>query len=506
MASQNFITERTKRILVIMALIVGAFLVRVSFFNGGIRGSDAYQYSLYAHQMKTGQYRPDQINYHLGFRYIVIMSTALSYSLFGANDLSASLFPLLFSILNIFLVFSIGEKIFDKRIALIGGILLIFYPLDIILSSCLGPDSFVAVLSSLVVLCYLLAGQKEHSPIQSVTLFMLSGFFVGVAISAKETSIFLYGVIILDQIIRKQRISSVLWTSLGLAIPLLGEGIYYYIATGDPLLRINVLDNLKTIIQRDYSESAGNLLYYPKAMFGLNLHGLALFCFTWWFVSAGLFWAMLRKDKRVLFPALWLILPMLGFEFGLQSIKEMTLISKNYTYLALITSPAMLICAYFLTEFTHFFILDEKKKKLLIIISILLIACMNMYGTYRLSLNIRDDAAPYISVANYLKDKPRRTIYIHSSRWSLFLKYFLNYDPRLDFRMIYDVDEDQINKVSEAYMVLHKRYLDADIAGRQFKDLAWYAKYFDSPPSEWIKVISFTGEPRYNSVNMYYVK
>ena len=71
--------------------------------------------------------------------------------------------------------------------------------------------------------------------------------------------------------------------------------------------------------------------------------------------------------------------------------------------------------------------------------------------------------------------------------------------------MIYDLDEDQIHKVSEAYMVLHKRYLDADIAGRQFRDSPWYAKYFDSPPSDWTKVVSFSGEPRYNSVNMYSV-
>jgi 4-amino-4-deoxy-L-arabinose transferase-like glycosyltransferase len=505
MAGQTLIAERKGRILVMMALILGAFLVRVFFFNGGIRGSDAYQYSLYAHQVETGQYRVDQINYHVGFRYMVIMPTALSYSLFGANDLSASIFPLLSSLLNILLVFFIGEKIFDGRIALIGGVLLIFYPLDVMLASCLGPDSFVAVLSSLVVLCYLVAEEKKDAPIQSVTLFALSGLFIGVAISAKETSLFLYGVILLDQIIRRKRISSVLWISLGLAIPLIGEGIYYYVATGDPLLRIRVLDNLKTIIRKDYSDSAGSLLYYPKAMFGLNLHGLALFCLTWWLVSAGIFWAVIRKDKRVIFPALWLILPLLGFEFGVQSLKEMTLISKNYTYLALVTPPAMLLCAYFLTEFTNLIILDEQKRKLLITVSILLIACMSMYGTYRLSLNIRDDAAPYISVADYLKDKPRRTICIHSPRWSLFLRYFLNYDPRLDFRMIYDLDENQIRKISKAYMVLHKRYLDANIAGRKFKDLAWYAKYFDSPPAEWLKVISFTGEPGYNSVNMYYV-
>jgi hypothetical protein len=293
---------------------------------------------------------------------------------------------------------------------------------------------------------------------------------------------------------------------LGLAIPLLGEAIYYYVSIGDPFVRIRVLDNLKTVIKRDYSTSAGNLLYYPKVMFGFDLQGLAYFGLIWWFVLGGLIWALLKKDKNILFPALWVLLPLLGFQFGLQSFEKMILISKNSTYLALITPPAILISAYFLTEFMRFFTLNEQKKKILILIAILSIACMNLYGTYRLSLNIHDDAAPYITVANYLKNRQSQPIYIHSSRWSLFLSYFLNYDPSLDFRRIDDLQKDNIDGIAEAYVVLHKRYLEADIIGRRYQHSPWYARYFDSPPPGWSKVISFIGEPQYNNLNMYYVK
>lgn len=149
----------------------------------------------------------------------------------------------------------------------------------------------------------------------------------------------MYGVLFFHQIIKRQKISSFLWISLGLAIPLIGETAYYYFNTGNPFLRIHVLDNLKTLIMKDYSESAGSFLYYPKLMFGFNLQGWATYGLTWWLALAGLLWAGLNKDKKMLFPAIWLILPFLGFEFGLQSFKEGILISKNFNYLALITPP-----------------------------------------------------------------------------------------------------------------------------------------------------------------------
>lgn len=142
----------------------------------------------------------------------------------------------------------------------------------------------------------------------------------------------------------------------------------------------------------------------------------------------------------------------------------------------------------------------------MVTVAILTIACMNLYGTYRLTLNIKDDAAPYIAVANYIKNKPSRTIYIHHSRWSLFLNYFLRYNPHLDFRRIDHLEPDEIRNISNAYVIMHKRYIEADVRGRAFKYLPFYARYVDSPPPNWIKALSFHGRPEYNNMIMYYVR
>jgi 4-amino-4-deoxy-L-arabinose transferase-like glycosyltransferase len=496
--------ERRRLFVIICILLFLAILARCAFFNGGIRGADAYAYAMRAHQIATGQYQLDSVNHFYGFRYIVLVPTALSYFLFGVNDISSSLLPFICSLLNIIIIFLIGNKLFGWQIALLSGVLLAFYPLDILFASLLGPDSFIPLFSSLVILFYLIAEEKESSSFRSALFFILSGIFIALAVSARLTSIFLYGVVMLHQIMKRERTCSFFYISLGLAIPLIVEATYYYLNTGDPVFRIHVIDNIKTSIMRYYSESAGSFLYYPKLMFGFNLQGWATYGLTWWLALAGILWAGLNKDKKILFPAIWLILPFLGFEFGLQSLKETILISKNYNYLSLITPPAMLISAYFIKESTSLF-LNKKKSILVLIVTILTIACMNLYGTYRLTLNIKDDAAPYIVVADYLKKQQARVIYAHPSRWPLFLNYFLHYPGNLDFRDLNNVSQTEMDQLSGAYVILNKKYLEADTMGRAFKSLPFYAQYLNSPPPKWTKVVSFIGRPPYNSVNMYYV-
>lgn len=493
-----------KKLSSIFILIIAAIIIRFIFFSGGIRGSDAYAYAQYSYEMASCQYDPGHVTDHFGFRYIVLATTALSYALFGVNDLSSSLFPFLFSIINIIIIFKIGEKLYDFKTSLLACILLTFYPLDILCASVVGPDSFTPLLSSLAILCYII-GIDNYQKTKNILFLIISGFVIGLSTGARETSIFLYGVLVLFQILRRQNLTPVFWITLGLGIPIITEMAFYYILNGNALLRIEILDQLKILIKNDYQESAGSLLYYPRMMFGFELQGLATYGLTWWLTIAGLLLAFVKKDLRNLLPGIWFILPFLGFEFGLQSFKEMILISKNYNYLALITPPAMLLSAYFLNNIFNLGYL-AKKKPLFITILLICLSAMNLYGTYRITLNVKNDAAPYIAVANYLKNAPQKIIYIHHFRWPLFLNYFLRYDPSLQFRDMNEISYNNIDKISNTYVILHKRYLEADVIGRPFQHQPYYARYMDSPPSNWDKVMSFQGRPKYNSVNLYYAK
>lgn len=491
----------------LVLIILCAFVVRIFLFDGSVRCADAFAYAQYARDITIGGYNLSQVKFFYGFRYILLIPTALSYHLLGVSDISSSIFPLLCSILNIVAIFFIARRIFDVKIALIASILVVFYPLDIIYGSQLVPDCAIPFLSSLAVLCYVVGIDKTYRNWNYKVFLLLSGVFVGLAISARMTSIFLYGVFVIHQIAVRRKVIPIFWMSLGLMLPVGAEALYYYFSTGDMLFRIHQLAHLSSLVKGPDPKVFVSLWFYPKVMFGFDLTGLACYGFTWWLVIAGLFLAGLKKDKRVLFLLIWLVLPFLGLEFGTQSLKEMIPIIKDYRYLSLIEGPAIIIAAYFLVNLGEFLSSKVNLQHVSILaMLIIVIAGTNSYGAYRLYVDLKDDAAPYIAVADYLKKHQARVIYTHHFRWPLFLNYFLHYPENLEFRDMNKLDQAGVEQSSKAYVILHKIYLEVEAEGGQYHKLPWYARYVNSNPPGWEKVLCFHGRPEYNNVTMYYVR
>ncbi|MDA2934466.1 hypothetical protein MYX82_08990 [Acidobacteria bacterium AH-259-D05] len=73
-------------------LLILALIIRLAFFCGGIRGADAYAYAEHAYNITQGQYDLTAENLFYGFRFAVLLPTALAYTLFGVNDWSSALF------------------------------------------------------------------------------------------------------------------------------------------------------------------------------------------------------------------------------------------------------------------------------------------------------------------------------------------------------------------------------------------------------------------------------
>lgn len=503
-AIYKFLPEGVKRRTSIFYVVLAAFFIRAFFFTGGIRGSDAYAYAMYAFQIASGQYDINLVDNFYGFRFALLLPTALSYRLFGVGDYSSVLFPYLFSLLNILAVFFIAERIFDRKIAFIAAVLLAIYPLDITTANTLGPDSFIPCFSSLAMLCYVLADKKMAASENAIGYLLFTGLFIGLAYLSRITSIFILIALGFYHIVRRRKIRYLLWTIMGFSAPWLAEALYYKIYTGDPFFHYHRIAVHESLVKGPDPDAIVSLLFYPKVMFGFDLTGWALYGLTWWLVLVGLGLAFRQKDTRMLLPFFFLLIPFLGFEFGTQSLKEMIPIMKNYNYLSLITGPAVMIAAYAVKDITRT-LFDESRKRLQAVTLVLLtFAVMNMYGVYRLAQNARDDAGPYEAVASVLAGKKHPVIYVHHERWPLFLKYFLRYDPAVEFRSLSGMSMKQIEDISGSYVVLHKRYLIADTAGRRFKQLPLYADYFDKPPKTWKRILMYSGEPDYNTVTIFY--
>ncbi|MCX7982399.1 MAG: glycosyltransferase family 39 protein [Syntrophales bacterium] len=479
----------TKSTVFLAALTTAAAcVVRLAFFVGGVRGSDAYAYAKYAYQIATGAYDPTQVFSFYGFRYTVLLPTALSYKLFGVNDISSTIFPYLFSSLQAGFLFLLIDKFIGRKTAIVASILIIFYPLDVIMANILGPDAFIPFFATTALFCYMI-GQDRRLPL----LYALAGILMGIAYLARVTSIFLFFAVVFYHLIRREKLNALSWMLLGLLVPVAGEALYYYHRTGDPFLHFHRLSVHDDLVKGINPDAIVSLLFYPQVMFGFDLTGLAFYGPLWWLVILGIFFAWKRRSVPLLFLTIALVIPWLGFEFGRQNIREMTPMMKNYNYLSLITAPAIAIAAYGVSSF-----FVDRGKKTFFISFLGIIIILNLYGSYRIMTNIKDDAAPYEVVAEFLHRAEKRPVYVHHERWVLFLGYFLKYDPTWPLILVDDIKEE----ASHAYVVLHRRYLEADTAGRPIEPLP-LARFWSTSPPSWEKKIEFAGTPAYNSVIVY---
>jgi len=497
-----FLSDKDKRSFALGLVILAAFIIRMMFFTGGVRGSDAYAYALHAFQMATGQYDINTMDSFYGFRFTLLLPTALSYFLFGVNDYASVIFLYISSLLNIGVVFLLADRLSGHKTALLAAIFLALYPLDILMANMISPDSFIPLFSSLAILLYVMAEEKKYSAGAVRFFLIMAGFCLGLAYLSRITSIFLFAALACYHIFRQRSLKALFLLILGFAILLGAEAGYYYFYTGDYLFHYHRIAVHEALVKGPDPDAIVSLLFYPKVMFGFDLTGWAHYGLLWWLVVAGWALAYLRRDTRSALPIFCLIIPFLGFEFGTQSLNEMIPIMKNYNYLSLLTCPAVLISAYALKEGSS--IMSQRSRKALFLF-LIVIAVMNLYGIYRLTLNIKDDAAPYVAVADALKAGKQRPIYVHHDRWPLFLNYFLRYDPNLDFRMMNDLDENRIVDIANAYIILHKRYLEADTAGRPYPQRLALAEYWHNPPLNWRKLMAYEGRPLYNTVILFHV-
>jgi 4-amino-4-deoxy-L-arabinose transferase-like glycosyltransferase len=494
-------------------LVLAALGVRLWLFFGGVRGADAYAYAHHAYNMTAGQYQvaADAMSY--GVRYTVLLPTALAYALFGVGDWQSALFPLLASLAAVWMVIRLGALWLDARAGLAAGLLYAVYPLDLPWATLLGPDSFLPALSAGALLAFWLAGEHRRSPASRRALYLLSGMCVGLAAQARETGLLLLPVLAVLAWSRPARGRIMLTIAVGVVAPLLVELAYYRAAVGNPIHRLAILEKLNDLYVGGSAEGPTSLAYYPRAMLGLDLEGLAwygLFPVTAVAAAALAAW---KRDLRRLTPILvWIVLPLLYLEFGSLSVSHYAPVSKHYSFLTIVSVPIVLLCAYGLVRAWDLGTHPEPRTiwRGAAAAALAVLALPSVYGTSRLLGNFRDDARPYEVVASAVQARPEQPVYLPHDRWALFLNYHLRYRTGFNY-YAQRPGEGRLRDVRElsrgapempAYVVVHDRYLFYDVAGRPVDrpDLPEAVRH---PPQTWRVVLSERGEPAYNSFAVY---
>lgn len=501
----------------VIGLLVVAFAlgVRMILFFGGVRGADAYAYAQHAYNITVGQYdvAADVMSY--GFRYTVLLPTALAYKLFGVSDWSSALFPLLASLATVWMVIRLGTLWLGERTGLLGSVLYAVYPLDLPWATLLGPDSYIPVLSAGAVLAFWLAGEEPRAG-RRPSLYLVSGLCVALAAQARETGLLLLpvlGVLAWSRPGRARIIGTIL---AGCLVPLLFEFAYYWIVVGNPIHKVAVLEKLNDLYVGGSADGPTSLAYYPRAMFGMDLEGMAWFgLFTYAALGAVAVAVWTGKVPRLMPLLVWILPPLLYLEFGSLSLSRYAPVSKSYPYLTIISVPVVLVCAYGLSRILDFGNDAETGLRRAwwgaAVSAIAGLVLTSLYGSFRLLENFKDDARPFEVVASAVQTHPERPIYVPHDRWALLLNYHLRYQTGFNYyaqkppgsARLRDVRElEQVPPVVPAYVVLHNRYLFYDTAGRSVhrSDLPDVVLH---PPTSWRMVMQERAEPAYNSFTLY---
>jgi len=200
-----------------------ALTVRLILFFHGVRGSDAYVYASHAFDLATGRYTPLNLGGdYYGYRYTVIVPTAVAYWLFGVGDWASVLFPLIFGMGGILLVYRLGCVLFEEKTALWSAAVFAILPLSILFSTLLGPDSFIPFFSGLAVLA-LLEAERTSGTISRAGWLCLLGVSFYACVSARIVSVVFILFFAGYAICLKRGVFSY-WMALALGLPLIIEG------------------------------------------------------------------------------------------------------------------------------------------------------------------------------------------------------------------------------------------------------------------------------------------
>ncbi len=480
-------------------------MIRLILFFHGVRGSDAYAYARHAALLAHGAYNPFALGADwYGYRYTIIVPTALAYRLFGVGDWPSAVFPLLFGLGSILVVFRLGRIIFDAETALWSALVFAALPLSIIYSTGLGADSFIPFFSGLALLGLLEATRTER-PGRIAAWLALMGLAFYACVSARTVSIIFVLFFVGYGLLRNRGRVFLARVLLALGLPLVLEGAIFLWGTGDPLKEWHEVAPALTSLT---PVSITSLAYYPRAMVGLDLGGLASYSFFFYLVAGGAVLGLISAPRAIAVPLLWLV-PVLGFlEFGSISPTRYVPIHKSYNYLSLVTVPGALLAGYCLSAISRSWRAGRGLAAASAVAACLVLT--SLYGTYRIFGNSEADSRPYVVVYAELTRRPVRPIYVHHFRWKLVLEYFFRY-RRSDIRMVWDRPEPP--RVHDAYLVIHDRYLYWTTAGRPIarapgqpattQEGEVLPEYLLAPPEEWRLLESFTA--KYGRVRLFFV-
>lgn len=313
------------------AILLVGVAVRAAAFTGPSfsYGSDESRFIGVAQNLANGFF-PEGDTEWFGTRIVLIWPVAGIFHILGAGDVTATIWPLVGSLVSLVAAYLLGRDLASRRVGLVAAALVAVAPLEALAGARLRPDAIMPGLIGLAVWLALRAGRGW------LPGAALAGLALGAAWSVRESALVMTPIVLMAGWPAGRR--GLATGAAGVAVMPVLAAITFAIGAGEPL---RPLIGAGTEGEWRDPVSAFSLdASYAAAIGRATLDaGSALFLLAP--VAIGAMCVLVyRRDRRAVLPGVWLAWTGLYLEFG-----TLVNLAKPIRYLTLCTIPFALLVA-----------------------------------------------------------------------------------------------------------------------------------------------------------------
>ncbi len=268
-----------------------------------------------------------------GTRVVLLAPSALIVRIFGASDLTISIWPLIGSLGSVAMAYLLGRDIANRRVGLVAAGLVAVAPIEVRLAGFLRPDAIMPAFVALAIWCALRAARSERHVGRWA---FAGGLALGAGWSVRESALLMAPVVIAAawKTIRRTILPGALGAA---AVPVMTALVWF--ALGGALLapvssaggELAYRNPITAWAWREsYAWQLGHGALHPKDLLFAVGPLVVITIAVHWF----------RHEARALLPMVWLGWAYFYLEFG-----TLLNITKPYRYLTLCVIPAALLIA-----------------------------------------------------------------------------------------------------------------------------------------------------------------
>lgn len=344
-----------------MVILLG-LLLRLYFQIGHIFSDDSY-YSFLSYSLLKGDLTGDYLGYPVfPLRLVFIGLNTFSMLIFGTNEFATLIFPFLFSVINIFLVFKLTTIITKNgTTSLTASLLAAFSPTDVIFASIGFPDLINVFFINLGI--YLLL--KSYTQEKNYLAFM-GGISFFLSMQFKENVYYLLFLLIIlfgyFLLIKKQVVIQLVIGIIFIIANYLIEGFVYLLLNNDFLYRVTMTQVNYNYSYYDFFPYTAQKLSTSKDFFRnvfdqiflINVKSIFLrrfYLFLPILAVVQTFFSFKKKEnKLLLFWFLGMVILLISFTTSFTEYKPLDLSRSWYIYPILM--PMIILSSIFLNRFS----------------------------------------------------------------------------------------------------------------------------------------------------------